>query len=170
MMQTAVSLCLRKPTLRRLKHPSSPIILVSSLPPNLPEFRLLLWSNLLASTSPRQATPPRPSVSCLLRLMPTNPPAPSASSSSPMIQPLRLAIPLKLVRLVPSRNKEGRAKRGSGKPTGRRERLAKIAPNLALRRLSRTSNPNPYHRRRSLRPLLCNPRVPARTGCHQTLR
>jgi hypothetical protein len=168
-IQTAVSSCLRKPTSHRLKRPSSPVNLVSSLPLSPPESRLLLWSNLLASTSPRPVIPQRPTVSCLLHLTPTNRRALFASSSSRTIRLLRLAIPPRPVQLALSRNKEGRG-RGSERPTGKPRTLAKADPNPTLHRLSLISNPNQYHRHRSLHSLLYNPHVPARTSCHQTLR
>ena len=168
--QTAASSCLRKLMFPRPKHPSSPVTSASSLPPNPLESRLLPSSNLLDSTRPRQAIPQRLSVSCLLRHMPTNRPAPSANSSSPTIRLLRLAIPLRPVQPVLSRNKEERARRGSERLTGKREKLAKADPSLALHRLSRISNPNLYHHRRSLHLPLCNPHVPAHTSCRQMLR
>jgi hypothetical protein len=170
MIQTAASSCLRKPTSYRLKRPSSPANLVSSLLLSLPESRLSLWSNLLASTSPRPVIPQRPTVSCPPHLMPTNSPAPIASSSSRTIQLLRLAIPPRPVQLAHSRNKEGRARRESEKPTGKPRTLAKADPNPTLHRLSLISNPNQYHRHSSLHSLPCNPRVLARTSYHQTLR
>jgi hypothetical protein len=170
MIQTAVSSCRRKPTFHRLKRPSSPANLVSSLPLSLPESLLLLWSNLLVSISPRPVILQRPTVSCPLHRMPTNRPAPIASISSRTTRLLRLVIPLRPVQLALSRNKEGRARRGSERPTGKPGTLAKADPNPTLHRLSLISNPNQYHRHNSLHSLPCNPRVLTRTSYHQTLR